>query len=95
MAGETPESSSEGRIDRLEGMLIAHRQVLAQMIALVNDNQLADRLEDRAVLRDGQEDPGAVPTDGVATGLAIAEEVSRLLSLARVARQPAPDEDVG
>lgn len=72
--------------DRLEGMLIAHRKILAEMLAAVQrlDPDLRTRLEDHAVLRDGQEDPGAVPTDGVALELAIAEETNRILDLARI-----------
>lgn len=90
---ETQNSSSEDRVDRLEGMIIAHRKILAQLVAvtLEKDTDLAERLDDRSVLRDGQEDPGAVPTDGVAIGLAIAEETSRVMSLARAERTREPE----
>ena len=93
MAIETHDSSSEDRVDRLEGMIIAHRKILAQLVAaaLETNPGLAERLDDRSVLKDGQEDPGAVPTDGVATGLAIAEETSRLMSMARAERQQEPE----
>lgn len=94
MAEEIQHGSAEDSTDRLEGMLIAHRKILARLIAAQQASSGADlmaRLEDGTVMRDGQEDPGAVPTDGVATGLAIAEETSRILSLARVEMQKEPE----
>ena|GEM_PF-1230334 len=94
MTEEAQHGSAEGSNDRLEGMLIAHRKILARLIAAQHASlgeALMTRLEDSAVMRDGQEDPGAVPTDGVATGLAIAEETSRILSLARVEIQGEPE----
>lgn len=93
MAGETQNSSSEDRLDRIEGMMIAHRKILGQLVAAhaQGDPGLLDRLDDRAVFHDGQEDPGAVPTDGVATGLSISEEVARVVSLARVEMNGEPD----
>ncbi|QUS37038.1 hypothetical protein [Falsirhodobacter algicola] len=82
-------------IDRLEGLLIAHRKILAELIATVQklDPALAERLDDHSVLHDGQEDPGAVPTDGVAIELASAEETERVMSLSRVARQTEGGDD--
>lgn len=94
MADEKEQGSAEDRSDRLEGMLIAHRKILAQIVTLMQeqgDTSFIYKLDERSVMRDGQEDPGAVPTDGVATGLAIAEEVSRIVSLARANGQSQPD----
>lgn len=62
----------------VEGRLIAHRQLLTLIVAAL-DGPAGDRirafLEERSVLRDGQEDPGGVPTAEAAVGLALAEEL--------------------
>lgn len=70
----------------LEGRLLAHRQLLAALIRTLPEAaraELMTLLQDRSVLSDGQEDPGAVPTDGLAVGLALADEFRLLTELAR------------
>jgi hypothetical protein len=66
--------------DPLEGRLTAHRAVLAALVAASPDRTaLTALLQDRSVMRDGQEDPGAVPTEAVRIEGALADEF-RLLA---------------
>ncbi|WP_136685455.1 hypothetical protein [Falsirhodobacter xinxiangensis] len=77
----------EGSLHKLEGMIAAHRKLLAQIVlSLPQSAALTAALEDRGVMRDGQEDPGAVPTDGLALELAIAEEMNRIRNIVEVQR---------
>ena len=49
-----------------EARLLAHRALLAEIIRLSAPDlraALLDWLEDRSIPRDGQEDPGAVPSE--------------------------------
>ncbi|MDH2326916.1 hypothetical protein QCN27_08550 [Cereibacter sp. SYSU M97828] len=81
------EDRIEGSIQKLEGMIAAHRKLLAQIVlALPQSDTLTTALEDRGVMRDGQEDPGAVPTEGLALELAIAEEMNRIRNIVEVQR---------
>ncbi len=62
-------------LSQLEGRLIALRQIVALLVAGHPDREaILDLVRERSVMNDGQEDPGAVPTAGVATGTAVAEE---------------------
>lgn len=68
----------------LEGRLLAHRRLLAELVqALPADRRadLLDWLDDRALYQDGQEDPGAIPGDAVALELARADEFQALKQL--------------
>jgi hypothetical protein len=68
----------------IEGRLLAHRRLLAELMRLVPENrrkELRDWLEERAVYQDGQEDPGAVPDAGIALELARADEFRLLGAL--------------
>lgn len=77
----------EGSLHKLEGMIAAHRKLLAQIVlALPQTEALTVALEDRGVMRDGQEDPGAVPAEGLALELAIAEEMNRIRNIVEVQR---------
>lgn len=61
----------------LEGRLLAHRRVLARLVALLPDAQrhaLLDWMDGREVMFDGQEDPGAVPAEGLALSMGMADE---------------------
>lgn len=76
----------------LEGRLLAHRRTLAQILAALPHAEwqvLSDWLSERALLRDGQEDPGAVPAEGLALEMSIAEEYRELAALARGLRDGA------
>ncbi len=80
----------EARIAALEGRLIAHRRILMRVLAGLSENlraDLLDWLEERAVPHDGQEDPGAVPSEGAALELALSDEMR--LMRAELARQAA------
>lgn len=55
--------------------LIAYRKLFAALPQLLDEGSLArvrDWLDQRQVFLDGQEDPGAVPTDGLGEELAVA-----------------------
>ena len=66
----------------LEGRLLAHRRLLGLIVQSLPDPRreaLHDWLVGRSILHDGQEDPGAVPTEANAIALAVADEY-RLLA---------------
>ncbi|HET9068558.1 MAG TPA: hypothetical protein VFN28_07915 [Amaricoccus sp.] len=64
--------------DDLEGRVLAHRRILQLMVSALADTPAGERLRAllaaRSTLQDGQEDPGAVETDGMALELAVADE---------------------
>lgn len=65
----------------LEGRILAHRRLLVELMRSLPDDrraQLMDWLDDRAIYRDGQEDPGAVPGEGIELELARADEFQML-----------------
>jgi hypothetical protein len=66
---------TEQTLSVLEGRLIALRQILAMLVASHADRDaILELARERSVMNDGQEDPGAVPTTGVAIGTSVAEE---------------------
>jgi hypothetical protein len=79
---ETPET--------LEGRVIAHRKILARLVAAVASGtggpEILDYLKDRRHLELHDEDPGAVPDPGMAIEGALADEVRQVLDLARSGR---------
>jgi hypothetical protein len=71
----------------LEGRLLAHRKILARLIAAVPveaSGDLTAWLEERSVLHDGQEDPGSMPTEGLQLELSLADEIATILDLSRI-----------
>ncbi len=68
--------------DDLEGRLLAHRRILQLMVSALTGTPAGDRirelLAERSTLQDGQEDPGAVETAGMALELALADEFRRI-----------------
>lgn len=68
--------------DELEGRLLAHRRILQLMVSALAGSPAGERVEallrERAVLQDGQEDPGAVETLGMGFELALADEFRRI-----------------
>ena len=65
--------------------MLAHRRILARLIAALPEadrTAMMDWMDNREVMRDGQEDPGAVPTEGSALELAMADEFTRVATLA-------------
>lgn len=79
----------------LEGRILAHRRILARLIAALPQDERASMMqwmEQREVMRDGQEDPGAVQTEGNALELAMADEFNRVAVVTgdRVAERDCP-----
>lgn len=71
----------------MEARLNAHREVLislmASMMAEGRYAKVFDELQQDAVFRDGEEDPGIVPTKAFASEAHAADEIARLLDAAR------------
>ena len=71
----------------LEARLNAHREVLISLMASMmvdgRHDRVFDELQQDAVFRDGEEDPGIVPTKAFAREAHAAEEIARLLEAAR------------
>lgn len=68
----------------LEGRLLAHRRLLVELLRALPDDRrddLMDWLDERSIYRDGQEDPGAVPGEGIELELARADEFQVLKRL--------------
>lgn len=81
----------------LEGALIAHGRLIGWIAAHLAGREglaLVDEIERRLVVRDGAEDPGAVPDRAFAVERAADAEIRRLLRLARDAAAHA-GEDAG
>lgn len=76
--------------ETLEGRIIAHRKILARLLAAVADGGggpgILDDLDDRRHLELHEEDPGAVPDAAFAIEGALADEVRQVLDLARTGR---------
>jgi hypothetical protein len=81
-------------LEALEGRLVAQRELLGRLVAEVvrrgRGDALLDFLRERRILRDGQEDPGAVPTAALDFELAMADEYALLAEAARRAAAEAP-----
>lgn len=76
-------------LEMLEGRLIAQRMLLARLVAQSPGHAaLLAFLDDRSVMRDGQEDPGAVPTDALRIEGALADEFRLLAMEARRRTEP-------
>lgn len=74
----------EKTIMALEGRILAHRRLLAQLLAILPEAEwklMADWLSESTLLQDGQEDPGAVPIEGLELELTMAEEYRELAAL--------------
>lgn len=73
--------------DEMEARLNAHREVLislmASMIAEGRYRSVFDELEQDAIFRDGEEDPGVVPTKAFAPEAHAADEIGKLLAAAK------------
>ena len=70
----------------LDARLTAQRRLLARLVAALTPEArqpVMDWLGQRETLRDGQEDPGAVPTEAVGPALATADEFRMILRLTR------------
>ena len=71
----------------LEGRLIAQRQLLALIVAVLDGGGQADRLwsflEERSQFQDGEEDPGVLPSSAAAIEGAVADELRLIAETAR------------
>lgn len=71
----------------IEARLNAHREVLISLMAsMISDgrhDRVFDELQQDAVFRDGEEDPGIVPSKAFASEAHAADEIARLLEAAR------------
>lgn len=70
----------------LEARLVAQRRLLARLVAALDPEArqpVMDWLGARETLRDGQEDPGAVPAEGMGQALAVSDEFRMILRLTR------------
>jgi hypothetical protein len=79
-------SRIENRLAELEGQIIAHRRLLARLIDALDAAQrraLLRWIDEREILRDGQEDPGAVPTGAEILPLSTAAEFRELAEMLR------------
>ncbi len=76
--------SIEQTVAGLEGRLLAHRKLLARLLAGSPGPlraAIGEWLAEQEVLNDGQEDPGAVPGEGLALELALSDELRRISRL--------------
>ncbi|GGG60245.1 hypothetical protein GCM10011415_02690 [Salipiger pallidus] len=74
----------ETRLTTIEARLIAHRKLLARLVELLGPEEkgsLTAWIKDREILRDGQEDPAALPTEVAVLPLGIAEEFQEIRAL--------------
>ncbi|QDA36585.1 hypothetical protein E4L95_16320 [Paracoccus liaowanqingii] len=71
-------------ISVLEARLEAQRRLLARIVAALAPEArqpVIDWLDQHDTLRDGQEDPGAVPTEDTGAALAVSEEFRMIARL--------------
>lgn len=70
-----------------EARLNAHREVLISLMAAMmtegRHERVFDELRQDALFRDGEEDPGIVPSKAFAAEAHAADEIGRLLDAAR------------
>lgn len=74
----------------LEGRLLAHRKLLARLMAGLDEARwqaMEEWLAEREVLQDGQEDPGAVPGDALGFALGLSNELHAVAEMARTLRR--------
>ena len=78
-------------VHELEARLNAHREVLISLMAsMMTDgghSRVFDELQQDAVFRDGEEDPGIIPSKAFASEAQAADEIARLLDAARARAQ--------
>lgn len=78
-------TDNERSLGALEGRILAHRRLIARLLAACPDQEWTGHLEwlsERNVLQDGQEDPGAIPAEGLDVELSVSDEYNRLAELA-------------
>jgi hypothetical protein len=74
-------------IDTFEGRLVAQRKLLGLLVAEFSrqggNDRLWEFLRERQTPQDNQEDPGAVPSEGLEFALAMADEFRLIEEVAR------------
>ncbi|MGR3822310.1 MAG: hypothetical protein ACU0A5_07025 [Salipiger marinus] len=74
----------------IEGRLLAHRRLLARLVAALDPQARDDLtlwLAERSVLQDGQEDPGVLPDGSAALPLSLADELAEIRHLTEARRR--------
>lgn len=82
----------------LEGRLLAHRRLLSRLMALLPDRDrraLLTWMDGREVMHDGQEDPGAVPAEGLALSMGMADEFRFIAAMTAALPPDRADDDPG
>lgn len=77
-------SEFETRLVELEASVIAHRRLLAKLVDLLGPPErdvMLQWIDDRQILHDGQEDPGAIPSEAAVLPLSIAAEFQEIRAL--------------
>jgi hypothetical protein len=73
--------------DTFEGRLVAQRKLLGLLVAEFSrqggNDRLWEFLRERQITRDNQEDPGAVPSEGLEFALAMADEFRLIEEVSR------------
>lgn len=73
-------------MEELEGRLSAQREILIAFLAAYlggDHDNLTARLRDESVFMDGEEDPGAVPSEAFAFEAARSDEIRSILKAAQ------------
>lgn len=76
--------------DTLEGRLLAQRKVIARLVAAVEGpagDELREYIRDRSHMSAAEEDPGAVPGEGLSIEGALADEMHRIAEAAEAHRK--------
>ena len=77
----------EPNVESLEGRLMAHRKLLALIVAELADGaggrRLWSFLDERSQFQDAEEDPGVIPSPGLGIEGALADELRLIAEAAR------------
>ncbi|EYD70708.1 hypothetical protein [Limimaricola hongkongensis] len=77
-------------LETLEGRLLAQRKVLARLVAALDGpagDELRDYVRDRSHMIADEEDPGAVPGEGLSIEGALADEMHHISEAAEAHRK--------
>ena len=82
---DDPQARQLAQARDFEGRLIAHRKLLARLLAASSEEmqlKVGAWLSARESLADGQTDPSAVPDDGLALEIAMSDELHEISEMA-------------
>ena len=77
-------------LETLEGRLLAQRKVLAHLVAALEGpagDALREYVQDRSHMSAAEEDPGAVPGEGLSIEGALADEMHHISEMAEAHRK--------